>query len=88
MDATGEELNAFETVMWRIESDPALRTPAMACLELDAVPDPGRPAAVHEAAVAGGRPTRSPTSASTCGATGSRPAAAGRSSWRGCRSST
>jgi diacylglycerol O-acyltransferase len=52
MDAAGEEMNAFETVMWRIESDPALRTPAMACLELDAVPDPGRLAAVHEAAVA------------------------------------
>ena len=51
VDAGGEELNAFETVMWRIESDPALRTPAMSCLELDAAPDPDRLAAVHRSAI-------------------------------------
>lgn len=50
-EVTGEELNAFETVMWRIESDPALRTPAMSCLELDTVPDPERLVAVHRAAL-------------------------------------
>ncbi|MEJ8278190.1 wax ester/triacylglycerol synthase domain-containing protein [Pseudonocardia spirodelae] len=50
--APGAEMNSFETVMWRIENDPMLRTPAMSCLELDVVPDHERLLAVHEAAVA------------------------------------
>jgi WS/DGAT/MGAT family acyltransferase len=44
-------MNPFESVMWRLDSDPMLRVPTLSCEELDAVPDWDRFYAAHEWAV-------------------------------------
>jgi diacylglycerol O-acyltransferase / wax synthase len=44
-------MNAFETVMWRIEADPALRTSALTCLQLEAAPPWDRLVETHDRAV-------------------------------------
>lgn len=48
---TGNEMNAFETVMWRAEADRTLRSPVVALDELDVVPDWDRFIAAHDWAV-------------------------------------
>lgn len=48
---SGEEMNAFETVMWRAEVDRTLRSPVVAIEQLDVVPDWDRFRAAHEWAV-------------------------------------
>lgn len=47
----GEEMNAFESVMWRMEADPTLRAATLSCEELDRAPDWKRFVAAHEWAV-------------------------------------
>ena len=47
----GDEMNAFETVMWRAEADRTLRSPVVGLEELDTVPDWDRFLAAHEWAV-------------------------------------
>ncbi|HEY1968311.1 MAG TPA: wax ester/triacylglycerol synthase domain-containing protein, partial [Pseudonocardia sp.] len=47
----GEQMNAFESLMWRMESDPTLRAATLSCEELDRVPDWARFVAAHEWAV-------------------------------------
>ncbi|GAA5156821.1 wax ester/triacylglycerol synthase family O-acyltransferase [Pseudonocardia eucalypti] len=42
------EMNAFETMMWRVESDRKLRSPVCGLEELDTVPDWDRFLAAHE----------------------------------------
>jgi WS/DGAT/MGAT family acyltransferase len=44
----GDGMNSFETVMWRAESDRALRSPVIGLEELDTVPDWDRFLAAHE----------------------------------------
>lgn len=44
-------MNAFESVMWRLDSAPMLRVPTLSCEELDTVPDWDRFVAAHEWAV-------------------------------------
>lgn len=46
-----EGMNAFESVMWRLDADPMLRVPTLSCEELDVVPDWDRFLAAHEWAV-------------------------------------
>jgi WS/DGAT/MGAT family acyltransferase len=46
-----QEMNAFETVMWRAEADRSLRSPIVALEQLDTVPDWDRFLAAHEWAV-------------------------------------
>ena len=48
---SGNEMNAFETMMWRAETDRTLRSPVTALEELDVVPDWDRFLAAHEWAV-------------------------------------
>ncbi len=47
----GGEMNAFESVMWRMEADPALRAATLSCEQLDTIPDWPRFVAAHEWAV-------------------------------------
>jgi diacylglycerol O-acyltransferase / wax synthase len=48
---SADDMNAFETVMWRAEADRTLRSPVVALDELDSVPEWGRFLAAHEWAV-------------------------------------
>ena len=48
---SGQEMNAFETVMWRAEADRSLRSPIVALEQLDTVPGWDRFLAAHEWAV-------------------------------------
>jgi WS/DGAT/MGAT family acyltransferase len=48
---SGDEMNAFEAVMWRAEADRTLRSPVVGLEELDCVPDWDRFVAAHEWAV-------------------------------------
>ena len=45
---SGAEMNPFEALMWRAESDPRLRSPVMVVYLLDCVPDWDRLVAAHE----------------------------------------
>jgi WS/DGAT/MGAT family acyltransferase len=49
--AGSEGMNPFESVMWRLDSDPMLRVPTLSCEELESVPDWDRFYAAHEWAV-------------------------------------
>lgn len=46
-----EGMNAFESVMWRLDAAPMLRVPTLSCEELDVVPDWDRFLAAHRWAV-------------------------------------
>ncbi|HVE24806.1 MAG TPA: wax ester/triacylglycerol synthase domain-containing protein [Sporichthya sp.] len=46
-----EGMNPFESVMWRLDSDPMLRVPTLSCEELGTTPDWDRFYAAHEWAV-------------------------------------
>lgn len=48
---SGDEMNAFEALMWRAEADRTLRSPVVAIEQLDVVPDWERFRAAHEWAV-------------------------------------
>lgn len=49
--AGAEGMNPFESVMWRLDSDPMLRVPTLSCEELDSVPEWERFYSAHEWAV-------------------------------------
>ncbi|WP_433801293.1 wax ester/triacylglycerol synthase domain-containing protein [Actinomycetospora sp. CA-084318] len=46
--ADADEMSAFETMMWRAEADPALRSTMVAVADLDAVPDWSRLVEAHD----------------------------------------
>jgi diacylglycerol O-acyltransferase / wax synthase len=46
--ADSDEMSAFETMMWRAEADPALRSTMVAVADLDATPDWPRLVAAHD----------------------------------------
>ncbi|GLZ52994.1 wax ester/triacylglycerol synthase family O-acyltransferase [Actinomycetospora sp. NBRC 106378] len=46
--ADADEMTAFETMMWRAEADPALRSTMVAVADLDATPDWPRLVAAHD----------------------------------------